>query len=660
MAVMPAVDCPFALDCLAGLHAISPRCYRVKGGAFHRVLDKRAKYFHLPSSPTQSLQAMDIINEVISLTPVAPLATACRVFKLIWDLVERVQESKRHFRSLAWTIAEFLKVLNSSIAGRRRVEDISSTSSTIIGLQRLLDEIRDFIKAEGHGSFLTLMFTKEARIAQIDGYQKKIATLVNTFQLKPSAVFNAGCGERSVIVIDQFMNGDLLSTPEALSHKRCFEHMARRVDSCGRGGGWGRPGKGRGRGAVRAGGGAGGACSSGGGRVRGGNRAIRLAVRPELSRRSRDGEAEGRTHANINFNMSGSGGVVAGVVGVVVARALVGGARVAAGRAAHAQGVTPGVPRLLRGPLPRVHGVAPQHLAPPPQAHLRLAPLVLQPPVLPPERATLPRLAPPQFPPHPLPLPIHTTATATATTTTTTTAPTSAPSPVSALRPASRLLQLPGAKPARGAADVARDCVVALVRADDRAIGTESPAVLVAPQLPVVAARPLQLLERVEEVALAAELAGRGALLPLHEVTARAVVALALQGQRLLALHAVGQVAADPPRPPHDAHGHVFRSRPYVTPRPPSRPPSHPSHVGQRISSTHINLSSLTYPSTSNTPYPLHLQHGYNCKGFFAFAPSRRRSSLNTCIKTQSEQSQTKENVAASRGTGSPPAPAAA
>ncbi|KZP25836.1 kinase-like protein [Athelia psychrophila] len=126
---------------------------------------------------------MDIINEVISLTPVAPLATACRIFKHIWDLVERVQESKRHFRSLAWTIAEFLKVLNSSITGRRRVEDISSTSSTIIGLQRLLDEIRDFIKAEGHGSFLTLMFTKEARIAQIDGYQKKIATLVNTFQI---------------------------------------------------------------------------------------------------------------------------------------------------------------------------------------------------------------------------------------------------------------------------------------------------------------------------------------------------------------------------------------------------------------------------------------------------------------------------------------------
>ncbi|KZP31913.1 kinase-like protein [Athelia psychrophila] len=125
---------------------------------------------------------MDFVAEVVSLAPVVGyLTTAWKLFKLIQDSIDRVKESQQQFIFLAWTIAELLRVLNEgSVPG---LSGLTSTSSTIINLQKLLEEIHDFIKAEGQESFIKLLVTKERRIAQIDTYHKKIAALANAFQI---------------------------------------------------------------------------------------------------------------------------------------------------------------------------------------------------------------------------------------------------------------------------------------------------------------------------------------------------------------------------------------------------------------------------------------------------------------------------------------------
>ncbi|KZP06260.1 kinase-like protein [Athelia psychrophila] len=107
--------------------------------------------------------------------------TPDQVFKLIQHSIDRVEESREQFGFMAWTIAELLCVLNEGSAPG--LPDLTLTSSTINSLQKLLEEIHDFIEAEGHESFVKSLVNKERRIAQIDAYQKKIAALANVFQV---------------------------------------------------------------------------------------------------------------------------------------------------------------------------------------------------------------------------------------------------------------------------------------------------------------------------------------------------------------------------------------------------------------------------------------------------------------------------------------------
>lgn len=56
-------------------------------------------------------------------------------------------------------------------------------SSLINSVPRLLEEILDFVRTENDKLFLVLMFTKDRRVTQIDSYHRRIAALVQEFQV---------------------------------------------------------------------------------------------------------------------------------------------------------------------------------------------------------------------------------------------------------------------------------------------------------------------------------------------------------------------------------------------------------------------------------------------------------------------------------------------
>ena len=58
-----------------------------------------------------------------------------------------------------------------------------STNVHYCSSHRLLDKILTFIQKEGVYRFLKLLFTKDQRITQIEGYHHLIRTLVTSFQV---------------------------------------------------------------------------------------------------------------------------------------------------------------------------------------------------------------------------------------------------------------------------------------------------------------------------------------------------------------------------------------------------------------------------------------------------------------------------------------------
>ncbi|KZP08700.1 kinase-like protein [Athelia psychrophila] len=109
------------------------------------------------------------------------LTTTWKVFKRIQDSIERVKESQQQFGLLGWTIEKLLRIEDAGSVPA--FSGPKSTSSTIKNLQKLLEEIHDFVEAEVQESFVKSLLTKEYRIAKIDAYQKRIATLANKLQI---------------------------------------------------------------------------------------------------------------------------------------------------------------------------------------------------------------------------------------------------------------------------------------------------------------------------------------------------------------------------------------------------------------------------------------------------------------------------------------------
>lgn len=77
---------------------------------------------------------MDLVGQVLSLTPVPFLAPAWSAFQLIWDSVQQAQASQAQLKALAYAIAQLLRVLNREYdAGNL---DVSHTTSSLKMLDR--------------------------------------------------------------------------------------------------------------------------------------------------------------------------------------------------------------------------------------------------------------------------------------------------------------------------------------------------------------------------------------------------------------------------------------------------------------------------------------------------------------------------------------------
>jgi hypothetical protein len=141
---------------------------------------------------------MDVIHVCLSLAPVPYLSPAFSVFKFIWSQIAQVQASKQQLEVLARSLAQLLKALNSEYCAGRLLQ--ARTSSPLDDLCRcvrcvmgctlmlisiwcsLLKEISTFIQREASRGFLKLLFTKDQRITQIEGYHRRIGTSIESFQ----------------------------------------------------------------------------------------------------------------------------------------------------------------------------------------------------------------------------------------------------------------------------------------------------------------------------------------------------------------------------------------------------------------------------------------------------------------------------------------------
>lgn len=142
---------------------------------------------------------MDILHQCLSLVPVPYLAPAFAAFRFIWSSVEQAQASKQQLKVLTQSIAQLLQTLNGQYRAQRLLEVQTSKSFTdLCGFVmfvlllywfghlwepcRLLEEISTFVEKDASCTFLKLLFTKDQRITKIDEYQRRIATLVTSFQ----------------------------------------------------------------------------------------------------------------------------------------------------------------------------------------------------------------------------------------------------------------------------------------------------------------------------------------------------------------------------------------------------------------------------------------------------------------------------------------------
>ena len=141
---------------------------------------------------------MDLIGHCLSLAPVPYLGAAFEVLRFIWISIEQAQASKGQLKALAQTIAQLLYTLDKEYREGRLQEGETATPLGNLGMYviftvphapasyhcpsyRLLEEIAAFVQKESSRGFLKLLFTKDERIARIEGYHRRIGTAVTSF-----------------------------------------------------------------------------------------------------------------------------------------------------------------------------------------------------------------------------------------------------------------------------------------------------------------------------------------------------------------------------------------------------------------------------------------------------------------------------------------------
>jgi len=122
----------------------------------------------------------------MSIPPVPCLAPDFASLRFMVSSLDQVQVGKSQLEVLVQSIAQLLQTINAEYSAERLLHP--STSMSLADLARLVNDISVFVQKEASFPFLKLMFTVDRRNIRIEGYYRRLHTLLDSFQL--SAVLN--------------------------------------------------------------------------------------------------------------------------------------------------------------------------------------------------------------------------------------------------------------------------------------------------------------------------------------------------------------------------------------------------------------------------------------------------------------------------------------
>ena len=141
---------------------------------------------------------VDTVEGCLSLVPAPHLRNDFLALSVIWASVGKAEASRQQLRVLAYSIAQFLRTLDTEYRAARLIP--AATSLPLVDLRksvcmtdvnillishrnRLLDEISAHVHSQSTYNFLKLLHTNAHTRTRIDGYSQRLRALINSFQV---------------------------------------------------------------------------------------------------------------------------------------------------------------------------------------------------------------------------------------------------------------------------------------------------------------------------------------------------------------------------------------------------------------------------------------------------------------------------------------------
>ncbi|PBK70262.1 kinase-like protein [Armillaria solidipes] len=121
------------------------------------------------------------MDVVLSLTPVPCLAYAYALLKFIWTTITALDTLKQQLEVLATTAATLLSVLDRELKNRKAIPE--RISAHLRETEDVLRHVSAFVNKVKEQNFLQNLYHKDDYMAQIDGFHKRILSLMHAFQI---------------------------------------------------------------------------------------------------------------------------------------------------------------------------------------------------------------------------------------------------------------------------------------------------------------------------------------------------------------------------------------------------------------------------------------------------------------------------------------------
>ncbi|KAK0471293.1 kinase-like domain-containing protein [Armillaria novae-zelandiae] len=121
------------------------------------------------------------MDVVLSLTPVPCLAYAYALLKFIWTTITALDTLKQQLETLACTAATMLSVLDRELKSRKIIPE--RISAHLRETEDVLRHVSGFVDKVKEQNFLQNLYHKDDYGAQIDGFHKRILSLMHAFQI---------------------------------------------------------------------------------------------------------------------------------------------------------------------------------------------------------------------------------------------------------------------------------------------------------------------------------------------------------------------------------------------------------------------------------------------------------------------------------------------